>query len=102
RARPRHHAADRTHARRRGVRRHHPRTRDDHDVLGSRNHGAPAGRCSGGTRMTGFTSRPHALVVDDEPQMLDIVTFALETQGFSTETRGTAEAAWTAFREQRF
>ncbi|MGB3376441.1 MAG: response regulator transcription factor [Microbacterium sp.] len=52
--------------------------------------------------MTGFASPPHALVVDDEPQMLDIVTFALETQGFTTETCGTAEAAWTAFHEHRF
>lgn len=45
---------------------------------------------------------PLALVVDDEPQMLDIVTFALETQGFTATTAGTAEAAWAIFREQRF
>lgn len=45
---------------------------------------------------------PQALVVDDEPQMLDIVTFALETQGFATATAGTAEAAWNLFRERTF
>ncbi|WP_353115500.1 response regulator transcription factor [Microbacterium sp.] len=51
--------------------------------------------------MTGVVP-PHALVVDDEPQMLDIVAFALETQGFATSTCGTSEAAWTSFREHRF
>lgn len=35
-----------------------------------------------------------ALVVDDEPPMRDIITFALETQNFSTRTAGTAAAAW--------
>lgn len=39
--------------------------------------------------------RPLALVVDDEPSMRDIITFALETQDFETCTAGTAEAAWT-------
>lgn len=46
--------------------------------------------------------KPQALVVDDEPQMLDIVTFALETQGFETATAGTAEVAWNLFRERTF
>lgn len=41
-----------------------------------------------------------ALVVDDEPQMLDIVTFALETQGFTTVTARDAETGWNVFREK--
>jgi len=41
------------------------------------------------------TSRaPLAFVVDDEPAMLDIVTFALETQGFQTRSFRSAEAVW--------
>ncbi|PHP53259.1 response regulator transcription factor [Actinomyces ruminis] len=35
-----------------------------------------------------------ALVVDDEPQMLYVVTFALETQGFECLTAPDAETAW--------
>ena len=42
--------------------------------------------------------RPLALVVDDEPSMRDIVTFALETQDFETCTAGTAEAAWSVLQ----
>jgi DNA-binding response OmpR family regulator len=42
--------------------------------------------------------RPVALVVDDEPSMRDIVTFALETQDFETCTAGTAEAAWAVLQ----
>ena len=34
------------------------------------------------------------LVVDDEPQMVEIVKFALETQGFQTVTAGSAEEGW--------
>lgn len=41
-----------------------------------------------------------ALVVDDEPQMLDIVSFALETQGFTTLTAKDAESAWALFNER--
>ncbi|GHG49253.1 DNA-binding response regulator [Flavimobilis marinus] len=37
---------------------------------------------------------PVALVVDDEPQMRAIVTFALETQGFRCLEAGSAERAW--------
>jgi len=44
---------------------------------------------------------PLAFVVDDEPAMLDIVTFALETQGFETESFRSAEAAWTALVRAR-
>ncbi|KAD3455980.1 response regulator [Arthrobacter yangruifuii] len=43
-----------------------------------------------------------ALVVDDEPQMLDIVTFALETQGFSAVSAKDAESAWNLFRGRKF
>jgi two-component system phosphate regulon response regulator PhoB len=44
--------------------------------------------------------RPVILVVDDEPAMRDIVTFALETQDFDTISVGSAEAAWTTLRER--
>ncbi|GAB47352.1 response regulator transcription factor [Mobilicoccus pelagius] len=37
---------------------------------------------------------PVALVVDDERQMVAIVEFALQTQGFDCVTAGSAEAAW--------
>lgn len=37
------------------------------------------------------------LVVDDEPQMLDIVSFALETQSFEVDTAPDAETAWGLF-----
>ncbi|CAN7426990.1 response regulator transcription factor [Knoellia sp. LjRoot47] len=42
-----------------------------------------------------------ALVVEDEPAMRDIITFALETQDFDTVTAGTAEAAWAVIAEQQ-
>lgn len=45
---------------------------------------------------------PHALVVDDERQMLDIVSFALETQGFTTVQVGDAEQAWAMFERNDF
>ena len=41
-----------------------------------------------------------ALVVEDEPAMRDIITFALETQDFSTITAGSAEEAWGLLAEQ--
>lgn len=41
-----------------------------------------------------------ALVVDDEPSMRDIITFALETQEFETCTAGSAEAAWQVLRDR--
>ena len=41
-------------------------------------------------------------VVDDEPQMLDIVSFALETQGFTTVCERDAERAWAAFQQRSF
>ncbi|PPB48608.1 DNA-binding response regulator [Arthrobacter pityocampae] len=43
-----------------------------------------------------------ALVVDDEPQMLDIVTFALETQAFSHVSAKDAVTAWQLFRARHF
>lgn len=42
-----------------------------------------------------------ALVVDDEPSMRDIITFALETQEFTTVSVGSAEAAWQVLQGQR-
>ena len=41
-----------------------------------------------------------ALVVEDEPAMRDIISFALETQDFSTVTAGSAEAGWAVLAEQ--
>ena len=45
---------------------------------------------------------PRVLVVDDERQMLSIVAFALETQGFEAVTAHSAEEAWTNLRQGRF
>jgi len=42
------------------------------------------------------------LVVDDEPQMVDIVTFTLETQGHRCRAAGSAEEAWRLLSEERF
>lgn len=44
---------------------------------------------------------PLAFVVDDEPAMLDIITFALETQGFRCESFRAAEPAWSALSRSR-
>lgn len=44
--------------------------------------------------------KPLALVVDDEEQMLLIVTFALETQGFETVTAGDTASAWRILSTQ--
>jgi DNA-binding response OmpR family regulator len=48
--------------------------------------------------MTGGPWR--ALVVEDEPAMRGIITFALETQDFATVTAGSAEEAWSLLRQQ--
>lgn len=45
---------------------------------------------------------PRVLVVDDERQMVSIVSFALETQGFTTTSARSAEEAWRCFETQRF
>lgn len=37
---------------------------------------------------------PHALIIDDEPQMLSIVAFALQTQGFTCSTAPNTARAW--------
>ncbi|WP_406712558.1 response regulator [Trueperella pyogenes] len=47
-----------------------------------------------GTAGRGRMITPRALVVDDEPQMLAIVTFALESKGFTCVTAATAAEAW--------
>lgn len=44
---------------------------------------------------------PLAFVVDDEPAMLDIITFVLETQGFRCESFRAAEPAWIALTRTR-
>lgn len=47
------------------------------------------------------SEQPLAFVVDDEPAMLDIVTFALETQGFAHRSFRNAEDAWVALHRER-
>ncbi len=47
--------------------------------------------------MTPSEPRPRVLVVDDETQMVSIVAFALETQGFEPVTARNAEEAWRLF-----
>jgi len=47
-------------------------------------------------------ARPSVLVVDDERQMVSIVSFALETQGFATVSARSAEEAWRHFGAQSF
>jgi len=47
-------------------------------------------------------ARPSVLVVDDERQMVSIVSFALETQGFATTSARSAEEAWRHFGTQSF
>src|SRR5690606_30697983 len=76
-------------------RRHDLRERDDHDVH------AAAGRPVASTAAPMTAPSSLAFVVDDEPAMLDIVTFALETQGFTTESFRSAEAAWSALERSR-
>lgn len=44
---------------------------------------------------------PLAFVIDDEPAMLDIITFVLETQGFRCESFRAAEPAWIALNHTR-
>ena len=46
--------------------------------------------------------RPRVLVVDDESQMVSIVAFALETQGFEPVTARSAEAAWRLIESEHF
>lgn len=45
---------------------------------------------------------PRVLVVDDEPQMVSIVGFALETEGFETVGARSAEAAWRELQNSEF
>ncbi|VEI12792.1 response regulator transcription factor [Trueperella bialowiezensis] len=47
-------------------------------------------------------AKPLALVVDDEEQMLAIVTFALNTQGFDTRTAGDVAQAWNLLSTTKF
>ncbi|WP_394276929.1 response regulator transcription factor [Luteococcus sp.] len=50
--------------------------------------------------MSGEAGR--VLVVDDETQMLGIVAFALETQGFEAVQARSAEEAWRRFCQEHF
>lgn len=50
--------------------------------------------------MSAQIAKPVALVIDDEPAMRDIVTFALETQDFETVAVGSAEAGQTVLRDR--
>lgn len=45
---------------------------------------------------------PRALVVDDEPQILMIMQFALETEGFCVTTAGDGARAWEHFSTTEF
>ncbi|GAB79112.1 DNA-binding response regulator, OmpR family, contains REC and winged-helix (wHTH) domain [Austwickia chelonae] len=49
--------------------------------------------------MTG--GAPRALIVDDERQMLSIIEFALETQGFACITATSAERAWSILNTEQ-
>ena len=45
---------------------------------------------------------PQVLVVDDEPQILMIMRFALETAGFTVVTATDGAQAWSTFKQRRF
>jgi len=47
-------------------------------------------------------ARPRLLIVDDEPDMLRMITFVLEKEGFDVETVESGEAAIRRFGEQGF
>ncbi len=49
-----------------------------------------------------MSERPRVLVVDDETQMVSIVAFALETQGFVPVTARSAEQGWRLFGAEDF
>ena len=46
-------------------------------------------------------TQPVALVVDDEPQMVSIIEFALSTQGFQCFTARNASEAWNTLQNRR-
>ncbi len=46
--------------------------------------------------------KPLGLVVDDEPQMRYVITFALETQGFRCVSAASAESAWERLGQESF
>lgn len=46
--------------------------------------------------------KPLGLVVDDEPQMRYVITFALETQGFRCVSAASAESAWEKLGQESF
>lgn len=56
--------------------------------------------CSPFPRDRAMADAPLAFVVDDEPDMRDIISFALETHGFRTQLFGSAEKAWTELQRR--
>lgn len=43
-----------------------------------------------------------ALVLDDDPHIASVITFSLETRGFSWEVAGTGREAWQLLRKKHF
>lgn len=43
-----------------------------------------------------------ALVLDDDPHIASVITFSLETRGFSWETAATGREAWKLLRKKHF
>ncbi|EFN92685.1 response regulator transcription factor [Mobiluncus mulieris] len=43
-----------------------------------------------------------ALVLDDDPHIASVITFSLETRGFSWETASTGREAWAMLRKKHF
>ena len=43
-----------------------------------------------------------ALVLDDDPHIASVITFSLETRGFSWETASTGKEAWNLLKKQHF
>ena len=52
--------------------------------------------------MTTTDTKAHVLIVEDEPQMADIIVFVLAKHGMATTTARTAEAGWRALRSSTF
>ncbi|MBI3430033.1 MAG: response regulator transcription factor [Actinobacteria bacterium] len=52
--------------------------------------------------MSNLDPKPSVLIVDDEIQMLEIISFALETQGFNTSTAMSAMQAMELFEKVNY
>ena len=53
-------------------------------------------------RMSELTPAPWALVVDDEPDVRTLVSYALTSQGFKVSTASNAHEAWSILQEGSF